>query len=62
MSRGHVSRVNIRLFVEAGSDQGDYDGRVQQTASPMLTAIMSGAVGIGVNTTHQLPRTGQPQL
>ena len=26
--------------------QGDYDGRGQQTASPMLTAIMSGGVGI----------------
>ena len=28
------------------SDQGDYDGREQRTASPMLTAIMSGGVGI----------------
>ena len=27
-------------------DQGDYDGRGQQTAFPMLTAIMSGGVGI----------------
>ena len=27
-------------------DQEDYDGRGQQTASPMLTAIMSGGVGI----------------
>ena len=26
--------------------QGDYDGRGQRTASPMLTAIMSGGVGI----------------
>ena len=26
--------------------QGDYDGRGQPTASPMLTAIMSGEVGI----------------
>ena len=26
--------------------QGDYDGKGQQTASPMLTAIMSGGVGI----------------
>ena len=26
--------------------QGDYDGRGQQTASPMFTAIMSGGVGI----------------
>ena len=26
--------------------QEDYDGRGQQTASPMLTAIMSGGVGI----------------
>ena len=30
----------------ASSTQGDYDGRGQQTASPMLTAIMSGGVGI----------------
>ena len=29
-----------------GVMQGDYDGRGQQTASPMLTAIMSGGVGI----------------
>ena len=28
------------------STQGDYDGRGQPTASPMLTAIMSGGVGI----------------
>ena len=28
------------------SAQGDYDGREQRTASPMLTAIMSGGVGI----------------
>ena len=27
-------------------DQGDYDVRGQQTASPMFTAIMSGGVGI----------------
>ena len=26
--------------------QGDYDARGQRTASPMLTAIMSGGVGI----------------
>ena len=30
----------------AGLGQGDYGGRGQQTASPMLTAIMSGGVGI----------------
>ena len=30
----------------AGQAQGDYDGRGQPTASPMLTAIMSGGVGI----------------
>ena len=33
--RGHV-----------GESQGGFDGRGQPTASPMLTAIMSGAVGI----------------
>ena len=27
-------------------NQGDSDGRGKQTASPMLTAIMSGGVGI----------------
>ena len=30
----------------AGHSQGDYDGRGQQTASPMFIAIMSGGVGI----------------
>ena len=30
----------------SGLSQGDYDGRGQQTASPMFTAIMSGGVGI----------------
>ena len=29
-------------------NQGKYDGRGQQTASPMLTAIMSGGIGISV--------------
>ena len=29
-----------------GPYQGHYDGRGQPTASPMLTAIMSGGVGI----------------
>ena len=29
-----------------GFGQGDYDGSGQPTASPMLTAIMSGGVGI----------------
>ena len=28
------------------TDQGGFDGRGQPTASPMLTAIMSGGVGI----------------
>ena len=32
--------------IRAGTAQGDYDGRRQPTASPMLTAIMSGGVGI----------------
>ena len=37
-----VARINsIVTFA-----QGDYDGRGQQTASLMLTAIMSGGVGI----------------
>ena len=31
---------------EVRSTQGGFDGRGQQTASPMLTAIMSGGVGI----------------
>ena len=36
------------FFIIESTDwsQGDYDGRGQQTASPMLTAIMSGGVGI----------------
>ena len=32
--------TNLRM------DQGGFDGRGQPTASPMLTAIMSGGVGI----------------
>ena len=49
-----------RAYIKVGCHhppQEDYDGRGQQTASPMLTAIMSGGVGIS-----GLPRTGQPQL
>ena len=35
--------------------QEDYDGRGQRTASPMLTAIMSGGVGIsGIELSTQL--------
>ena len=34
----------ISLTVNAYYAQGDYDGRGQQTASPMFTAIMSGGV------------------
>ena len=35
--------------------QGDYDGREQQTASPMLIAIMSGGAGIsGIELSTQL--------
>ena len=35
--------------------QGDYDGREQQTAAPMLTAIMSGGAGIsGIELSTQL--------
>ena len=33
-------------FIIASAVQGDYDGRRQPTASPMLTAIMSGGVEI----------------
>ena len=39
-----VALVVATLFVQVS--QGDYDGRGQRTASPMLTAIMSGGVGI----------------
>ena len=41
-SQGHV----VVSSCEKQKQQGDYDGRGQQTASPMLTAIMSGGVGI----------------
>ena len=34
------------LWYVQETGQGDYDGRGQQTASPMFTAIMSGGVGI----------------
>ena len=36
----------VRSFQLHDHDQGGYDGRGQPTASPMLTAIMSGGVGI----------------
>ena len=38
----HAGRVHSQVRLQ----QGDYDGRGQQTASLMLTAIMSGGVGI----------------
>ena len=41
--------INIHKSWESGREwpeQGGFDGRRQQTASPMLTAIMSGGVGI----------------
>ena len=38
----HPDQVHPREYLV----QGDYDGRGQQTASPMFTAIMSGGVGI----------------
>ena len=34
------------IFPTPRQNQGGFDGRGQQTASPMLTAIMSGGVGI----------------
>ena len=40
-------RLSLQMDkLEVGWRQGDYDGRGQPTASPMLTAIMSGGVGI----------------
>ena len=43
----HKIRTRIELPSSFKSmNQGDYDGRGQPTASPMLTAIMSGEVGI----------------
>ena len=36
----------LEYKVSVGGGQGDYNGRGQQIASPMLTAIMSGGVGI----------------
>ena len=57
---GSLHNLNIRSHLEPAPTgcpglldaavgdptQGDYDGRGQPTASPMLTAIMSGGVGI----------------
>ena len=37
-------KTNLRKIISW--HQGDYDGRGQPTASPMLTAIFSGGVGI----------------
>ena len=36
--------------------QGGFDGRGQQTASPMLTAIMSGGVGISGRDLYKLDK------
>ena len=36
----------IEVMIVEWHDQGGFDGRWQPTASPMLTAIMSGGVGI----------------
>ena len=38
------TKVGAILYLQLG--QGDSDGRGKQTASPMLTVIMSGGVGI----------------
>ena len=40
---GQVSQFHIYSLSQG---QGGFDGRGQPTASPMLTAIMSGGVGI----------------
>ena len=45
----HASRSRSRRQtrpLRTCSSQGGYDGRGQPTAAPMLTAIMSGGVGI----------------
>ena len=45
-----LDKTNFTNFrqsiVSEGPVQGDSDGRGKQTASPMLTAFMSGGVGI----------------
>ena len=47
VSKKYTFNLNTRKsIVVVGSFQGDSDGRGKQTASPMLTAIMSGGVGI----------------
>ena len=38
--------TNMQAMFQGRGQQGGFDGRGQQTASPMLTAIMSGGVGI----------------
>ena len=42
---GHTRPLVLDLTAPTAA-QGGFDGRGQQTASPMLTAIMSGGVGI----------------
>ena len=39
-------KISKFLIVHEGCPQGGFDGRGQPTPSPMLTAIMSGGVGI----------------
>ena len=47
--------ISLYLGPLSGNNQGGFDGRGQRTASPMLTAIMSGGVGIsGIELPTQL--------
>ena len=41
-----VTRGRHSTLITQHPNQGGFDGRGQPTASPMLTAIMSGGVGI----------------
>ena len=49
--------LSINLFAYLihinNKTQGGFDGRGQPTASPMLTAIMSGGVGISVRELYK---------
>ena len=46
LSCDHVIMLYHVISWAAAQHQEGFDGRGQQTASPMLTAIMSGGVGI----------------
>ena len=47
LDNARTQKMQLGLaYIKHSYTQGGFDGRRQPTASPMLTAIMSGGVGI----------------